>query len=135
MKLNLNIGSVLGRHRMLLGFLLGVACWLVFDLMSGTIGIYTMAISLLIAMWVSHTFEPKRLAILGILLGLPEGILYGVRYSVTALAPTTAVDVLFSLMLALVAVPLAGLAFAAVYALYGLLFGAIAQLYNRKAIF
>ncbi len=124
---------VINSHRTYLGVLLGIATWLAFGLLFGRLGVYTMTISLLVTMWVSNTYEPGKLARLGALIGFPAGLFYGVQMIVRQPAASSGGIVL--VVVAYLLAGVSGLMFTIVCGFGGYLFGTIAQLYKRKAIF
>ncbi len=126
---------VIASHRLFLGALLGIAAWLVFGLAFGEPGSFTAAISMLLAMWVSAVWEPKRTLSLGVLIGFPASIFHAVQYLVQLGAPLSIEDAIVHLIGALIPVPLIVLVITASYMLEGLIFSGVAQLYKRKTIF
>ncbi len=131
----MNPVRVIASHRLFLGALLGIAAWLVFGLAFGEPGSFTAAISMLLAMWVSAVWEPKRTLSLAALIGFPAGVFHAVQYLVQLGAPLSVVDAIGHFIGALISVPLIVLIITASYVLEGLVFSGVAQLYKRKAIF
>ncbi len=127
-----SITTVIGSHRLYLGFLLGVGSYLVFSVLFRGVDAFTPEISILLAMWVSGVWQPKRAALLGLLLGLPIGFLVAVQPLVLG---TTPEEGLLSRIIGAALAPLFTLMTAGTCALIGLLYGSIADLYRRRAIF
>ncbi len=126
---------MIAAHRTYLGVPLGIATWLVFGLLFGLPGASSMTISMLVTMWASNTWEPKKAAGLGALVGFPAGIFVATQFFAQLGMPATDIERLVSLVGGIILVPIVGVLFMAIYAIEGLTFGSIAQLYNRKAIF
>ncbi|MGE5071922.1 MAG: hypothetical protein ACM3MF_00705 [Anaerolineae bacterium] len=124
----------LASHRTYLGVLLGIATWLLFDLLFGGPGSYTHAIAVFIAIWVSGTYEPKRLAGLGLLVGFPAGIFETVRILLRMDASMTLTGTSEQILATNVVAAVGAAYITFVFAFDGFLFGSIAQLCRRKAI-
>ncbi len=128
-----SLTTLLGSHRFYLGFLLGIAACLLFSLPFGGQGMYTLEISMLVAMWVSGTWQPKRAALLGLLIGHPTGIFHSIQY----LAQDGVLEggLLLRVITVFVNMSVGSLVSIASCVLIGLIYAAIAGLYRRKAVF
>ncbi len=120
---------------MYLGALLGIATWLIFGLLFKEEGTYTALISMFVVTWASGCYEPKKLALMGCIIGLPAGIFHGALWFQQMEAAADPIEGIVHLAVGGLLIPLTGVFTMVVYAIEGLMFGVVAQLYQKHAIF
>ena len=118
-------------YRTALGLVTGIAIWLIFAFFYNKPGDLTPHLSIILAMMVSNSFEPKHSAGLAASIGLITGVVWSLKQFLQNAGNSNLLEIIGMII---------GLGIGIIYSVViftflGFLFGNLVKLYKRRAIF